>query len=327
VKWLITGGCGFIGTSLIKNLLEEGGHQIRVIDNLTVGTFKDLSKVCDYHLPGNSNVFSDVEVVVNSITGYGNVLKAAEGSDVIVHLAAMSGVRESVEKPKVWFENNVIGTHNVLEAARECGVGTVVMASSGACVGDTEPPITETILPEPISPYGATKICGEMLGHAYYHAYGMNTVSLRFSNVYGPLSTHKTSLVAKFIKYAFENKSFPIYGDGKQTRDFIYTEDLMEGIKAAVTADESGVFQLCTGVETSVNEVIKFLRDRLRNFGFSPQTFNMEEQVGDLKTNWADNSKAKEILDWEPKVKLGDGLSNTIDWFMEERRKKIDDPE
>ena len=272
MNWLITGGCGFIGVNLIKNLVEEGGHKIKVIDNHSVGQPSDLRKVCNFttkqaHVPWKE---SDVELYNIDLLSDSLPEFIFEDIDVIVHLAALSGVRISVRNPKLSFTSNVIGSFELLETAREYGIRKFINASSGACVGDHAPPINETLLCKPISPYGATKLCVEALCNSYYHSFGIDTVSLRFSNVYGPLSNNKESLVAKFIKKMISGQIFDIYGDGKQTRDFIYTNDLVEAIKLSAITNSIGgeVFQLCTGEEKSVNEIIEILTTILINKGF-----------------------------------------------------------
>ena len=240
-SWLITGGCGFIGRNLIKRLVAEGGHKIRVLDNLSVGTKEDLSEVCNYSVlsPQSSDVnpqsSTPVELFIGDIKDPTTCQKASEGTDIIVHLAANTGVGPSVKDPRSDMETNVFGTFNMLEAARQNKVGRFVFASSGAPVGECEPPIHEELAPHPVSPYGASKLAGEGYCSAYYRTFGLETVALRFGNVYGPLSGHKNSVIAKFIKKAMNGETLEIYGDGTQTRDFIYIDDLIDAIYKAST--------------------------------------------------------------------------------------------
>jgi len=259
-NWLITGGCGFIGTSLIHRLRDENrGGNIRVLDNLSAGSREDLSKVTGYSEKEASFLTGSpygVELVVGDIRNYETCLKCCERIDIIVHLAASTGVAPSVEKPRFDLESNVVGTFNMLEAARIKKVEKFVFASSGAPVGEVEPPIHEEKAPRPVSPYGASKLAGEGYCSAYFRTFGIMTTALRFGNVYGPLSKHKNSVVAKFFKQALAGKTLEIYGDGSQTRDFIYIEDLVNAIMCATRADTAGeVFQIATHKETTVNEV------------------------------------------------------------------------
>jgi len=246
-RWLVTGGCGFIGCNLIKRLISEGAAHIRILDNLSVGTRSDLSRVCTFtescveelhNVPPSSILtphFSPVHLLVGDIRDPDTCLAAAHGTDIIVHLAANTGVAPSVENPRMDMEINVIGTLNMLEAARQSSVKRFIFASSGAPVGECEPPIHEELAPHPVSPYGASKLAGEGYCSAYYRTFSIETVSLRFGNVYGPLSSHKSSIVAKFIRQALAGEVCEIYGDGNQTRDFIYIDDLVEAIiKVAV---------------------------------------------------------------------------------------------
>jgi len=324
MKWFITGGCGFIGTSLVERLIQNPANKIRIFDNLETGNQEDLARVANFATKANADCFTDVELVVADIKNNLDVEKHMEGADVVVHLAAKPGVRESVVDPTTSYHYNVRGTFNVFEAARRNGIKQVIFASSGACVGDYDPPITEDMFPNPISPYGATKICGEMMAAAYYHAYEMNIASLRFSNVYGPLSNHKNSLVAKFIRSAIYGKILEIYGDGAQTRDFIYTHDLINAIQLCVQKRSSGTYQVCTGEETSVNDITGMLVDILQRRGITGiEVIHTEPKVGDLRTNWASNEKIGK-LGWKPKMSLQKGLEETVSWFLQQ---KTDSPD
>jgi UDP-glucose 4-epimerase len=258
LRWLVTGGCGFIGTALISRLMSEGGHHIRVLDNLLVGTREDLARVCKFaevtSLFTSHTSVSDssndspsnlqCELIVGDITDAQTCIACAEDADVIVHLAANTGVGPSVEDPRKDMEANVIGTFNMLESARLRKVSRFVFASSGAPVGECEPPIHEEMAAHPVSPYGASKLAGEGYCSAYHRTFGLETVALRFGNVYGPGSSHKNSVIAKFIKQALNGKALEIYGDGSQTRDFIYIDDLIEAIYKAATLQNHSVLSL-----------------------------------------------------------------------------------
>ena len=309
MNYIITGGCGFIGINLCEKLLKSG-YNVLALDNLSVGSLKELIDTCggysNFHFE-QYDIFSDIK---ND--------EIFKGSDTIYHLAGMSGVRESIEKPDVWFNNNVVGSFNILEAARKYDIKNVVMASSSASVGDVDPPVHEDIHMKPISPYGASKGFMELYTTAYYYSYGMNVTSLRFSNVYGPHSTLKTSLVAKFIRKIINGEQINIYGSGKQTRDFIYIQDLINAIQLAGEKDIGGeIFQICTGVEISVNSITKMLCDEMKLNGYDIPTINYTDPaLGDILTNYADNKKAKKMLSWSPNMNVKEGLLETIKWFI-----------
>ena len=330
LKWLITGGCGFIGTSLIKNLVEEGNHHIRVFDNLSVGTRKDLSFVCNFtELDSNNSVLSPeplipVELLVGDIKDYEKCLYAAKDIDVIVHLAANTGVATSVENPRADMETNVTGVFNMLESARHNNVAIFIFASSGAPIGECNPPIHEELAPHPVSPYGASKLAGEGYCSAYFQTFGINTVILRFGNVYGPGSGHKNSVVAKFIKQAMNGETLEIYGDGSQTRDFIYIDDLVNAIRLSrsTTGDGGEIFQIATNKESTVNEMVELLIPALNDAGIKDLKLkNVEKRLGDVMRNFSDTSKAWDILKWKIEYDLAKGLDKTVKWFVKNKRK------
>ena len=326
VNWLVTGGCGFIGVALVGSLVEEGGHAVRVIDNLAVGTREDLRAVCEFVEVSPAEVGpmaadSPVELVVGDILDEELALRAAEGADVIVHLAANTGVAPSVEDPRGDCLTNVIGTLNYLEAARHDGAKRFVFASSGATIGEVEPPIHEEMPPHPVSPYGASKLSGEAYCSAFFRTFGVETVALRFGNVYGPLSTHKSSVIAKFIKRAMRGEVLEIYGDGTQTRDFIYVEDLIRTIRLAATVEGVGgeVFQIATNAETSVQEMVERLLPVLAAVGIEDMEVRQTApRLGDVRRNYSDTSKAARMLGWRAEMSLEEGLRRTVDWFMDQ---------
>ena len=322
MNWLITGGCGFIGLNLIKNLLDEGGHLIRVVDNNSIGSRDDLASICDYSESNSADArfFSSpshqVDFISGDILDDQLALKAAAGTDVIVHLAANTGVVPSVENPRLDCLTNVIGTLNYLEAARLNKIKRFIFASSGAPAGECTPPIHEELPPHPVSPYGASKLSGEGYCSAYYRTFKVETVALRFSNVYGPLSSKKTSIIAKFIKLALADKTLEIYGDGSQTRDFLYVLDLIQAIRQAASINNIGgeIFQIATSVETSISDLIEHLRIIFDTIPLQVQ-YTAPRQ-GDVKRNYSDTSKAKNILQWGHSTSLESGLRQTVDWFV-----------
>ena len=322
MNWLITGGCGFIGTALISSLMEEGGHDVRVVDNLAVGTREDLASVCEFEEGHGGPITSGVELVVGDIRDEGLALRAAEGADAIVHLAANTGVGPSVEDPRGDCMSNVVGTLNFLEAARHGGVPRFVFASSGGTViGETEPPIHEEMAPHPVAPYGASKLAGEGYCSAYYQTFGIRTVALRFGNVYGPGSVHKVrNAVPRFITRSMKAEPLEIYGDGSQTRDYVYVDDLIRALRLAATAEGVGgeIFQIATSAETSVNELIERLMPVLAEAGIeNVEVRRTAPRAGDVQRNFADTSKARRMLGWKPEVDLDEGLRRTVEWFLQ----------
>jgi UDP-glucose 4-epimerase len=331
-SWLITGGCGFIGTALIKNLIRNSHHRIRVLDNLSVGSREDLARLSDFKEISIKNQFSDytglspanmplssetVQLVVGDIRDPETCLMCARDIDVIVHLAANTGVAPSVENPRADMEVNVFGTLNLLEAARQNDVKRFIFASSGAPVGEAEPPIHEEMAPHPVSPYGASKLAGEGYCSAYYHTFGINTVALRFGNVCGPGSSHKSSLVAKFIRQSLQGQTCEIYGDGKQTRDFIFIDDLVDAVLKAAQFEHGGeIFQIATSKEHTVNEVAEILKEELGKKGADIHLEHSSSRRGDVRRNFSDTAKAKKLLGWEAEVDLREGIMRTVDWFL-----------
>ena len=322
MNWLITGGCGFLGTALISTLLKQGSHNIRVLDNLSTGTKEDLQKVSGFveiQTLGAKREPNGVELVVGDILDKSLAVAASVGCDVIVHFAANTGVGPSVDDPRADMEANVIGVFNYLEAARINNTSRFVFASSGAPAGEVEPPIHEELPPHPVSPYGASKLAGEGYCSAYYRTFDISTVCLRFGNVYGPGSVHKASVVAKFIKAAISGETLEIYGNGSQTRDFLYIDDLIDAVfKAATTPNIGGeTFQIATGRETTVGEMVEELVIQMQSVGVENiKLINGEKRLGDVQRNFSDISKAERELGWSPKVNLSQGLKNTIRYFI-----------
>ena len=322
-KWLVTGGCGFIGTSLIKRLNYQQDNLIRVLDNLSVGTREDLGKVANYVEFQSDEPFQSLDkqpyqLIQADITDAHLANKACEGIDVIIHLAANTGVPKSVENPRLDMESNVIGTFNILEAARANNIKKLIFASSGAPAGEVNPPIHEELAAHPVSPYGASKLAGEGYCSSYYRTFGIETISLRFGNVYGPGSVHKSSVVAKFIKSALRGETVEVYGDGAQTRDFIYIDDLIDAIlKSSFTEGVGGeIFQIATAKETTINELIVIIKKVLFENGIELNINHTQERLGDVKRNFSDTSKAKRLLDWESKTSLEHGIKKTLEFFI-----------
>lgn len=323
MKWLITGGCGFLGIALIQRLLKQGEHSIRVLDNLCMGTRSDLARVTDFVELSDCEILGKprgVQLIVGDILDEQLALKVSKGYDIIVHFAANTGVGPSIENPRADMLANVMGTFNYLEAARLNKVSRFIFASSGASVGEVEPPIHEELPPHPVSPYGASKLAGEGYCSAYKRTFGLDTVILRFGNVYGPGSLHKSSVVAKFIHRALEGSPLEIYGDGSQTRDFIYIDDLIDAVLLTATVSNIGgeTFQIATSRETTVGEMTSQLVRVLEDAGVADiKLINAETRVGDVKRNFSDTIKACTRLGWQAKVTIDAGLKKTVAYFLE----------
>jgi len=245
---LITGGAGFVGSNLARALLASYAD-VRVLD--------DFGAVTTNYLDG-----LDVRRIDANIEDPETVRRAVKGADAVVHLAAMSGVAPSVAHPERDFAVNVQGTFNVLDAVRRAGVPRVVFASSGAVLAGAKPPLHEGLLPDALSPYGASKLYGEVALQAFQSVYGFTGIVLRFSNLYGPNCDHKRSVVAEFLRRAMRGRSLVIYGNGRQTRDFLHVDDVCRAVAISLRSPSSGVFQLGTGVETSIARLANLVQDR-----------------------------------------------------------------
>jgi len=297
---LVTGGCGFIGANLLP-LLAELGHELRVLDDLSVGSSDAL-----HTLP--------VDLRVGDVRDMGAVRAAVQGVDGVVHLAAHASVIDSQADPMLDFEVNALGTLNVLLACRDLGVQRFVFASSNAPIGETAPPVDECKPARPMSPYGASKLTGEGYCTAFYGSYGVSAVALRFANVYGPRSSHKSSVVARFIKDAMESGQLTIYGDGRQTRDFIHVHDLCRAIIKALEADVGGiVMHIGTGCETRILALAEMVQALIPERDV--RIVHAPKRAGEILRNYSRIDLARKELGWQPAVALRDGLAETVEWF------------
>jgi UDP-glucose 4-epimerase len=297
---LVTGGAGFIGANLLRQL--DSSHDVRVLDNLVRGS-RDL-------LPADR----DIDVVVGDIRDPEAVKRAMDGMDLVIHLAAFGSVVESVTDPVENFEINVRGTFEMLRGAADAGVERFVFASTGgAIMGDQEPPIDEHSLPWPISPYGASKLCGEAYMHAFAGSFGIRPVALRFANVYGPYSAHKKGVITRFIRAALAGGTFEIFGDGQASRDFLHVDDLCRGIVAAADSELSDeVLHLASEKETTINELARLILDLV---GSDVEIVHHPKRPGEVERNFARADRAREVLGWEPQLSLREGMAGTIEWF------------
>ncbi|MEF8832801.1 MAG: NAD-dependent epimerase/dehydratase family protein, partial [Candidatus Thermoplasmatota archaeon] len=242
-RLLVTGGCGFVGTNLIEFILDRSDWDITVLDNLSQGKLEYLKAV-----DGHSE--ERVDFYKGDVRDLDDVKEAMENCDFVIHLAAQTSVIDSIEKPKEDADINIMGTINLLEEAVEKGIERFIVASSAAPLGEQEMPIHEEKVPQPLAPYGASKLACEGYCSAFSGSHSLTTVALRFSNVYGPKSWHKGSVVAKFIKQILEGETPIIYGDGGQTRDFIHTKDIAQALYLSCIEeleDDFELFQIATG--------------------------------------------------------------------------------
>ena len=299
---LITGGAGFIGSNLVRYLANIGADEIIVFDDESLGDRKNIADIKHVFIKGDVR---DVES-----------LKAAiDGMEIIVHLAADTRVMDSIEDPVKNFEVNVIGTFNILKLARQARVKQIIIASTGgAILGDAEPPIHEAMVARPLSPYGASKLAAEGYASAFSAAYGMPVTCLRFSNIYGPGSFHKGSVVAHFFKHILTGEDLIVYGDGSQTRDYLFIQDLMKGIAGALQSNSHGVFQLGSGIPTSINELLSAMKSSIGS-DFKSNVRFTDFRAGEVRHTWCNIDKAGKELGFSPATSLSEGLAATWDWF------------
>ncbi len=288
MKSLVTGGAGFIGSNLVEKLLEQG-DMVVVVDNESANTHKET-----YWNDDAINITMDVNdpAMKNAVTGI----------DRIFHLAADISIQYSIENPVGTYANNVHGLLNVLEIARTQGIKKVVFSSTAAIYGLTDKVCVETDTPDPLNPYSVSKLAGEHLMKMYNDLYGIQTVSLRYFNVYGPRQSDTgqyAPVVGIFQKQKAQNSALTIVGDGKQTRDFIHVSDIAAANILVSELDVTGVYNVGTGVEYSVNQIANMISDVQRN---------IPPRVGEAKRSLADSSKIRS-LGWEPKVKLEDWVN------------------
>jgi len=303
-KVIVTGGAGFVGSNLVRLLLDKG-LQVAVVDNFIRGRREYLAGL-------------EVEIIEADIRDAAALVKAFGGFGQVIHLAALGSVVESVSDPHTNFDINVRGTFNVLDAAVRGGVRKLVFSSTGgALIGNAPPPVDENSLPRPISPYGAGKLCCEAYCHAFAGSYGLATVCTRFANVYGPYSGHKTGVINRFLQRIDAGQALQIYGDGSSSRDYIHVADLCDGIYAALAhaTAQSEIFHLASGRETSLRELADIMRN---NAGRPDHPIEfLEARVGEVDRNFASYDHAARVLGFSPKIQLEAGLRETCDWLRQ----------
>lgn len=301
---LITGGCGFIGTNLISVMQQDKKYNIKVIDNESLGKSENIKKY-------------DVNFVKADILDYNTIIRETKNIDTIIHLAADTRVIDSIRDPEKNFQTNVIGTMNILMAMKKNGIQKIINASTGgAILGEVTPPVNENMLPTPSSPYGASKLAVEGYLCSFASSYGIKACSLRFSNVYGPNSWHKNSVISTFIRKIITKNTLDVYGDGEQLRDYVYVIDLCNGILQAINSDTSGVYQLGTGFPTSINKLIELISNTAGN-KYDIHVNYHPYRDGEIHNTWCDIKKAKDAFGYHPLTSLPVGIQNTWDWFCQ----------
>jgi UDP-glucose 4-epimerase len=304
----VTGGGGFVGSNLVRALLERG-DEVRVMDNFSTGNRGNLADVAD-----------DVELVEGELRSYERVHAAVRGVELVFHEGALPSVPRSVQDPLTTGAVNVESTLNVLLAARDEGVRRVVFASSSSVYGDSGTlPRIESALPDPISPYAVSKLAAERYCVSFSRVYDLETVALRYFNVFGPRqdpTSQYAAAVPRFIMAVRAGQPVPIYGDGTQSRDFTYVANVVEAnlLAADATGVNGSVLNIATGRATSVNE----LADRIGELtGLPVEKDYQPERAGDLRDSWADISAARRLLGYEPRVDLDEGLQLSIEAFAD----------
>ena len=306
--YLVTGGAGFIGSNIVERLVERG-EQVRVIDNFITGKRENLAPFMD-----------NIELVEGDIRNIDDLKKACKGVDYILHQAALRSVPKSVDNPLLTNEININGTLNLLMIAREMNVKRVVYASSSSIYGErTDFPEKEADLPQPISPYAVSKLTGEYYCQTFSATFGLETVSLRYFNVFGPRQNPESkysAVIPAFISRILADKPPIVESDGRQSRDFTYVSNVVDtNLSAATKAGISGqVFNVACGKTTTILDIVKGVNKILKKT-LKPEF--VPKRQGDVKKTIADISKLQIILNLKPRIQFKEGLEKTVAWFEE----------
>lgn len=304
--YLVTGGAGFIGSHIVDALVGRG-NKVRVIDNLSTGRLENIRHLLD-----------DIEFIEADLRDQAATSRAVAGVEVVLHQAAIPSVAFSIQDPIGCAENNLTATLQLLLACRESGVRRFVYASSCAVYGNPETvPIPEGAEPAPLSPYAATKLTGEHYCQLFYRLYGLETVSLRYFNVYGPRqdpSSPYAAVIPKFIKSALARAPLVIYGDGEQSRDFVFVETVVEANLLACEKEGVGgeVFNIGSGEGVSINRLVQLLREVIN---VEIEVRHAAPRPGDIRDSVADIQKVKLRLGFSPAISLQEGLRRSVAWF------------
>ena len=308
MKVLVTGGGGFIGSHLVERLVREG-HAVRVLDNFATGRRENLVPF-----------LGEVELTEGDIQSYERAHTAVRGVEAVFHQAALPSVPRSMQDPLTSNASNVIGTLNLLLAARDSGVRRVIFASSSSVYGaDATLPKHEELMPLPISPYGASKLAAESYCRAFWEVYELQTVALRYFNVFGPRQdplSQYAAVIPNFITAALAGTPAVVFGDGEQSRDFTFVSNVVEANLLAIHESNAvgRVLNVAGGQRTSLNELIQELESAL---GREVEASYESPRPGEVKHSQADVSLARSVLGYEPKVSLREGLAATVAYFEE----------
>jgi nucleoside-diphosphate-sugar epimerase len=308
---LVTGGAGFIGSHIASTLVNDGAR-VRVLDDLSTG-----------HRENIDEIGGDVDFIQGSVADEELLNKALENVELVFHEAAIPSVPRSVEAPRQTHIASVDGTFSLLVAARDRGVRRVVYAASSSAYGDQPTlPKSEEMRPDPLSPYAVAKLVGEYYCRAFTRVYGLETVSLRYFNVFGPRQdpgSQYSGVVSRFISSLLSNERPVIYGDGEQSRDFTYIDNVVfANLNAASAKEASGkVINVANGQRITLNQLLAELKELTGKQDVTADY--LEPRVGDVRHSLADNTMARELLGYESKVDLREGLRRTIDWFKSKR--------
>lgn len=308
-KYLITGGAGFIGCNIARGLVRRR-QEVTVLDNLSTGSLKNLT-----------DIKKRINFIKGDIRDLSTVARAFRGVDYVLHQAALRAVERSVDDPRATNDNNITGTLNVLLAARDSGVKRVVYASSSSVYGDIkEPRQVETLSPWPASPYALSKLAGEHYCRLFSELYGLKAVSLRYFNVFGPYQNPESkyaAVIPVFVKQLLAGKAPDIHWHGRQSRDFTYVDNVVQANLLAAKAKKvklGEAYNIGNGENTSINELYRVLQELL---GISVDPKRTGKRAGDVFKTYADISKAKRDLGYEPTVSFQEGLAKSIEWYRE----------
>lgn len=306
MKYLVTGGSGFIGSNIVEELFNRG-HQVRILDNFSTGNRKNIEPFQD-----------KIEVIEGDLRSYHIVMEAVDGMDFVLHQGALPSVPRSIRDPLTTNEVNAVGTLNLLHACVDAKVKRVVFASSSSIYGDSPTlPKSEDMTPNPLSPYAVSKLAGEKYLHVFAKLYGLHTVSLRYFNVFGPRQnpdSQYSAVIPKFIKAIMNAESPVIYGDGKQSRDFTFIQNVIEANIMATEVDcPPGIAMNCAVHQrTDLNQLVVEI-NKILGKDIKPEY--TEARPGDVKHSFADITLIQKTLGFEPKIYFEEGLRKTIDWY------------
>ena len=319
MRILITGGAGFIGSQLAKTLLEKK-HEIIVIDNLN-DYYDSAIKRANVEMLSAYETFTFVKGDIREITDLEDIFSKNKINQV-VHLAAQAGVRHSIQDPKLYYDVNVTGTLNILETMRKFACKKMIFGSSSSVYGNNKiSPFSEAHpVDNPISPYAATKKSGELLCYTYHHLYNFDIFCLRFFTVFGP-GQRPEMAIAKFTDDILNGKDIHMYGDGSSERDYTYVEDIVDGIILSMKKLRGyDIFNLGESTTISLKDLIRLIE---KSCGVDSHITQLPMQAGDVSITYADISKAKEVLGYEPKITMEQGVANYVNWFKKRQEESV----